>query len=422
MPELILEINGYFYSKSQHDAISSFGAIAVCFSSNWIHIVEPGEADVIGQLHGFGWECHLIGMLDFMFDDLARQTSEGGGSPEPPPEGSGDSGGEGDGGGAAGEPFDPPDPAPVPELPPAPPPPPPVVFTPLPSIPIETFQASGQFSLTIGKAVPSVLVRGAGAFLGILLGGIFGGDSGAQISKLRYDLVNALNAIWTAIKAIWSVILKGVQGIAKAIGAMKRIWEKIIKPLIQHIHDLTRRLADLIDRVLTPYFEWIRRVRQQIMDLYVKVVMPVLNVIHKIRKALAILRLANIEFAKKLDDKLAKIEGKLTRPIQVALEKLNDHGRIINTILNIQNILQEPLFTRTLSRYGANIVNAWWTTQTRERTGDEERRARELRDHVDSMPNVRALETQLRTGIYVPPFTPGPRADELRRSLQGSPQ
>lgn len=418
MPDPVY-INGLAYTREYHDSLSMQGLLGVCFSygAGFAEIPDNGEPyfQVYSQA---GWECHTLATLEQLLDepDYSLPPEEGGGTRPP----------EDDGGGGGGtdpvtdpgvDPLPPPDPPP-PDPPPPPPPPPPI---PEPPAPVFTIKLPGDVAY---GAFPDISVHGnvvnqVGGFLGGLLSAIFGIHAARQIGQLRYDLVNGLSAIWTAIKAVQGLLIAVAKAAAAAVRALRRIWEGVIKPILDHIKAITDRIAKIIDRVLKPYLVWMQKARALILGIYTKIVLPILNVIQGVRKAIALLRLAHVPFAKKLDERLARLEAKIMLPIQVLLRTVNDHSGIINEIISIRNVLQEPLFTRSLQSFGTNMVNSWWASQTVPRTPQQQTAADALAAKVAAQPNVAALNVYFDTGVYVQPFPKTPNQEKLDRILSG---
>lgn len=417
-----LDINGYAWTEPLQEWVEGGGYDTVCFLFSQA-LPLYNNPDTVNALEQQGWQCYSVGLLRADLEAVLAEPSPGGG------------------GGGETEPPEEPPPVPitdpgVPDLPPPadiPPEPPPQVIPP----PIETpppvappfpvlfpgviVPPSGTPFLP-GNTVTARLVNGLGSFLGALLGGIFGGDSGAQIQRLRYDMVNLGNALWSAIKS-----LKGVlDAVARASGAIVHvlhdIWHKGIKPVLDHIKEIGARINRIIDKVLKPYLLWMQRMRKLILDIYVKIVLPILNVIQAMRKALALLRLAHVPFAKKLDARLQRLEAKLVHPIQVLLQRVNDHSGIINEIISIQHVLQEPLFTGSINAYQYNLVNSWWASQTVPRTAAQEQEAAALQLQLQSHSGEKLLDDLVRTDVYTPPSPAGPGQRALDDLLVGGPQ
>ena len=123
-------------------------------------------------------------------------------------------------------------------------------------------------------------------------------------------------------------------------------------------------------------------------------------------------------FAKKLDAKLARLEAKLVAPIQWLLQRVSDHSGIINEIISIQRVLQDPVFTRSIYSYQANLVNLWWNSQTVPRTAQRQQQANAVAQAIALKPGQTLLDKYLDTGVYDAPPSTGPGQDELDNLLE----
>jgi|SRR5882672_4292591 len=417
-----LNIGGYAWTIADQEYVESVGYLGVCFSAFYAVPLGPDDEFSAAFLPTVGYVCYTVEQLRNMFAAIPPDEPPSGGGGETPPPDDG-------GGGAVTDPGIPPLPPP-PEIPPDPPPvvippptasPPPTVLS-FPEVyPGIQIGANGLPFLP-GGTVAIRVFNGLGSFLGALLGTVFGGSADDEIKRLRYDVVNAVNAIWTAIKALKGVVDALARAVGAAIGTLHKIWHSVIQPILDHIKEITRRINAIINKVLKPYLDWMKRVRAIILAVYTKIILPILNVIQGIRKAVALLRLAHVPFAKKLDEKLARLEAKLIAPIQWLLARVNDHGGFINEIMSIQRVLQEPLFTRSLYSYQANLVNAWWGSQTVPRTAQQQQQADALHVLASSNAGNKSLDQLLDTGVYVEPFPIGPSTAALNELLQQGPQ
>jgi hypothetical protein len=413
-----LNIDGYAWTLADQEFVEQVGYSHVCLSSNYaIPLFEGG--DLLASLETSGYTCYMIAELRAMLtQELPPPDDGGGGGSAPPPS-------DGGGGGPVTDPGIPDLPPPA-EIPPVPPPlelPPPIVTVPevIPPFPVlfpGVQIGAGGVPFLPGSTITARLFNGLGSFLGSLLGGILGGNADAKIDRLRYDMVNVTNALWNAIKALGGVVHATARGAGALAKVIHDIWHKGIKPVLDHIKEIGQRISKIIDKVLKPYLLWMQRMRKLILDIYVKIVLPILNLIQGIRKALALLRLAHVPFAKKLDERLQRLEAKITRPIQVLLQRVNDHGGIINEIISIQRVLQEPLFTRSVYSYQYSLVNSWWASQTVPRTAQQQHDADALKLLAESNAGKKTLDNFLVTDVYEATTPNGPGVQALDDLLQ----
>jgi hypothetical protein len=163
-----------------------------------------------------------------------------------------------------------------------------------------------------------------------------------DISALQQVLAGAVGAL----KGLAGLI---INAIGQAIAALALLWTQILKPLLSAIAKLAQRIRDVIDKVLKPYLAWMKQVRASILDLYNRFVRPIIVIIQKIRQVISIFRLLHIHVLDGLDKQLAKIEGKILRPIYAALYRVNTLGNWVSFILNARLLIWRGLILGSIA-------------------------------------------------------------------------
>ncbi len=241
--------------------------------------------------------------------------------------------------------------------------------------------------------------------IGAALFSIFGRGLPSSVKKELLGLRDAIKGVANALQLFAWWIAHSARWV---LGALRGLWERIVKPLLDHIDRLTARLARLIDKVLQPYLELLQKYRKLLLDIYAKFFLPWIEVIQKIRQALALLRLLRVPGMKQLDEKLARIEGKLIGVITGLLRRTNEHAGLLNVLLTVRMTLQRGVLYGTIRESRRHFVNAWWNAQTQALTPEEERalqaRKAALREHRAS----KALDDLLTTGQVMTLRVPGP--------------
>jgi len=197
--------------------------------------------------------------------------------------------------------------------------------------------------------------------IGAALFSIFGRGLPSSVKKELLGLRDAIKDVANALQLFGWWIAHSARWV---LGALRGLWERIVKPLLDHIDRLTARLARLIDKVLQPYLELLQKYRKLLLDIYAKFFLPWIEVIQKIRQALTLLRLLRVPGMKQLDEKLARIEGKLIGVITGLLRRTNEHAGLLNVLLTLRMTLQRGVLTSSFAESRASWINQFYNYQS----------------------------------------------------------
>lgn len=262
-----------------------------------------------------------------------------------------------------------------------------------------------------GEPITTAILTGLGALFSIL--GLFGGgDWKEPFRKLALALGDIQNIL---MNFIWFI----AHSLRWVLNALRQLWERVLRPLIQHINDITSRIVQIINKVLKPYLDLIARIRKQILEIYARWFVPVIRAIQQVRVMLSLLRLLHVPGVKALDEKLARIEGKLIGVIQTLLSRVNDHSGLLNILLTARLTLQRGILLPSLAESRGSWINSWWNTQRVDRSAADIQAGADLDAHINSRPGVRVMGDLLKTGVYVSTWAPGPGEQELQVLLKG---
>jgi hypothetical protein len=164
-----------------------------------------------------------------------------------------------------------------------------------------------------------------------------------QITKFATKLARTLGKLLTALQAVWTWLQAHVLALLKAI---------------------KKRLDWIEKNILKPYQDMMRRIRAQIMWIYKTFFRPIIQFIQSIRRVLSIFKLLGFKWAKKLDARLARLEGRIMAPILALLRHTNITGSWINYLVTLDGTLQRVVFVRSLWAYQGDVVNTFWGAQS----------------------------------------------------------
>jgi hypothetical protein len=183
-------------------------------------------------------------------------------------------------------------------------------------------------------------------------------DYQRQLDALR-------DGLRTTTEALERFAWKIARGVGVLLMSVQTIWVRVLRPILQRIDAVIARVNRIIDRILKPYLDVLLRIRQMMLDIYERIFRPILVTLQTVRRILAILRILRVPFAEKLDRRLARLEQKITEPLRVLLDKVNELSQWLNILLSIQGVLEAGIFTRTLGTYADHAAGWWWYAHTR---------------------------------------------------------
>jgi hypothetical protein len=169
------------------------------------------------------------------------------------------------------------------------------------------------------------------------LGGLFdfGGvlDAiGSILAWLANLIITALNWLLQVIVAIGNFFLS----IFRAVGHFfTLLYDKLLKGVLTRIVNGIIRVHQWLEEKLAPVLRFLQRVRAYLDRIFKLYIRPILNLIDRIRKILLVLRLLHVKWAAALDQKLAQIEGTISKIF------LEIRG-ILNNIIDVVNSLTDP--------------------------------------------------------------------------------
>jgi hypothetical protein len=147
-------------------------------------------------------------------------------------------------------------------------------------------------------------------------------------------------------------------GLGDVWGAAKWSYNSILKPIGNFLHAAYDRVKAVYDRFVQPAINWLHKVSNLLRKLYVTFVQPILSAIDGVQRLLQLLELFHIQWAKDLDDALERLEEKISRPLQLAIQFINSIvSRIEKYILTADNLFQRLTHMRTIQRDLNSITN-----------------------------------------------------------------
>lgn len=174
---------------------------------------------------------------------------------------------------------------------------------------------------------------------------IIGADAATLASVER-----AVSALATTIGGLKSIAGLITGAIARVLSLGALLWTSILKPLLEKIRAIAKRIDRILEKILKPQLDAMKAARQAILDIYNRFIRPFIVLIESIRRVIRILQLLHIHVFDALDRQLAKLEGKLLAPIIAALQRVNTLGNWVSFILNLRLLIHRGLLLGSIKQ------------------------------------------------------------------------
>lgn len=227
----------------------------------------------------------------------------------------------------------------------------------------------------------------------------------------------ALHVLQYSVHLLWrfaTLIARGVGqlgqyawvGLRKAWHLLRLTYDKVLKPAWKVVWKWVDKTERWLQRTFGPLMKWLRRLRTWVLDFYKDYIRPILDIIDVSRRALRVLSSLGVEWAKRLDAKLAEIQAAIDRPFRLLVAKINEVINVVNRVVTADGLFQRLAHVRSIERDIAQIVNTWHNSQSEPLT-DAQRKAALARDkHKTGAQVIEETRRYLRTGE-------GPRAASI---------
>jgi hypothetical protein len=161
------------------------------------------------------------------------------------------------------------------------------------------------------------------------IGSIFGQLS-QIISQLFIILWNAMLQLFVFLYNTLVAVVNAIVAVFKNVGKFfARAWTDYLKPAVRGLFDHVIRLFDRLHRLLAPLLKWIQKIRKWYDTHILPILLKQIQMIQRVRQFLAVLRVFHVKWAQTLDDKLLRVQSKITLTVEAVRGYLN---QIINWI------------------------------------------------------------------------------------------
>ena len=242
-----------------------------------------------------------------------------------------------------------------------------------------------ELAVAIGAALVVRLVGGGGdapdlqlAFFGFIIAFVGALWIGAQAvgHVALIALTWSVNALWILVRAAGRGLLEigkdTITGFRRAWGFVRTLYDDVLKPAWTKFWKFVDWARHALDKLFAPVFKFLRHIRAELLKFYEKFVRPVLDTIELARTVLHVLGSLGIEWAKKLDAKLAWVEDKIDAPFRYLLRELNKVINLVNRVVTANGLFQRLALIRSIEREIKFVANEWWNVMHRPLTAEQE--------------------------------------------------
>jgi len=188
---------------------------------------------------------------------------------------------------------------------------------------------------------------GFGFGLGDLLGGLLG-----VLSDIINAIISFLQQLVSALVAALNFLLAGEENIfGFSFSSISEVWQglkkladaifrNVVLAAITKLWHLYEKLAAWAKK-LKAWLDRLHAIMRKYQMLYFR---KIIQIIQRARKILAIFRFFHLKFAQKLDNYLAKIEGKITHYLLLVAQKENEVIAWVNLLVDPRGALRKFSF------------------------------------------------------------------------------
>jgi len=229
------------------------------------------------------------------------------------------------------------------------------------------------FGVDVGRALVN---------FGALLLGIFGG----RIDKaVKRALETMRDAIVKIVETLAAFAAQTGTLFARVAGLLRRFWTRALLPLLRRLDDWALRVQRWLRDTFGPILRFLLEVRRRLLEFYAKWFRPIFDTIDVIRRILGLLSVLHLDFARKLDQKLAELERRLRLPLEVVIRKINEAIDVVDAIIDANGFFRRLALIRSLVRYQKDALKVWWQSVHRPLAGVK-------REEYESPPRLRPID------------------------------
>lgn len=139
-------------------------------------------------------------------------------------------------------------------------------------------------------------------------------------------------------------------------GFMRATWDHVLVPAWKKFDKFVTDVHGWLERHFAPLLLKLNELRKRVNDWWKKYISPILTLLDVGRSFLQILARLGVDWARKLDAELARIESLVMRPFLEFNRRLTEVGDWINRIVTLDGLFQRLTLLKSLAR---DAESAW---------------------------------------------------------------
>lgn len=165
-----------------------------------------------------------------------------------------------------------------------------------------------------------------------------------------FDDITAVNSLFGGLRD-WAY-----NTFASLFKFLDSLWTWLRDRILQRIIDLIQRIRDWLKKYLDPLLKIIDKYRRLLRDLWQTYVKPIYDFLQRVRRVLVIFRLLGFKWAKKLDERIVKLETALTDAFFAVYSNLNVLADWINYIIDPFGVFQPSIWLGSITQSVGAII------------------------------------------------------------------
>ncbi|MGB2711178.1 MAG: hypothetical protein WBC33_06640 [Conexibacter sp.] len=218
----------------------------------------------------------------------------------------------------------------------------------------------------------ALLVVAVFTFIGAIIGGIVAVVQWIAGAAVTVAVTIAQAAVMIAI-AIGHFAVAVGHVFMNFGGLLARFWTGVLRPFVTWTWTQLERLHRWLVDTFRPVIEFLEAVRRRVDAFYKDYIEPILDTIEVMRRTLQLLEALEIEWARKLDEKLAELEDRITAPFVEIRLYLNEAINRINSVTDGFGLFSRLALLRSMARDVGRIGALFHAYQTNPLTDNERR-------------------------------------------------
>jgi hypothetical protein len=181
------------------------------------------------------------------------------------------------------------------------------------------------------------------------------------------ELVRLITYLKNALVEVSKQLLVGLvrlgRALARALVQLIRVTWNVVRSFLIWAARKLAALEKFLKDQFAPVLKFLKKLKDNLDLFYRRFIRPILDVIDFLRQINRVLQVLHIDFLRKVDETLAKIEQRIEDPFLWVRSHITELENWINRIVTLDGIFQRLTLIRSMSSYAPSWINGFWNTQ-----------------------------------------------------------